>query len=225
MTLYILEFYLCNRNTHYYGTIIIVCYYRYKLNYWKRRGIESLPTDWIFGNMKKAMLFRSPLGWYMGQLHKMARPDAPFVGFYIFHKPCLLLRDPEIIKSILIRNFDDFHDRHFGGASEMDSSGLRNLFAIRNDIWKYLRGKITPTVNKGKVNRMLPLMLEICKPMMEYLKNQSTDANNVRVIDVQDLNMKYTTDLISIVALGRKIDSFNNPTDFSAGGTYFCIRL
>lgn len=195
---------------------------RYKLNYWKRRGVDSIPTNLIFGNFKDAIFFRSSPGWYMGQLHKTAKPDAPFVGFYIFHKPCLLLRDPEIIKDIMIRNFDHFHDRHFGGCSELDSSGMRNLFAMRNQTWKYLRNKITPTLSKSKLNQMLPLMLEICQPMMKYLKNQPTNADNTKLIDVQDVNDKYTTDLISTIALGTKTDSFLNTSKFTTEGiSYF----
>lgn len=192
---------------------------RYKLSYWKRRGVESLPTDLIFGNFKDAVLFRSPPGWHIGQLHKAARPDAPFVGMYIFHKPCLLLRDPEIIKQIMIRDFDNFPDRHFGGFNERDSSGMRNLFAIKKPVWKYLRGKITPMFTRSKLNQMLPLMLEASEPMMEYLKNQPIVADDAKVVDVQDLSDKYTTDLIASVALGTKVNSFTYPTaDFTTAG-------
>lgn len=73
--------------------LILTCilYVRYKLNYWKRRGIQQLPnTDLIFGNFKDAVLFRTAPGWHMGQLYNTAETELPYVGFYIFHKPCLM---------------------------------------------------------------------------------------------------------------------------------------
>ncbi|KAL6258451.1 hypothetical protein P5V15_010407 [Pogonomyrmex californicus] len=200
-------------------TIVILfwVYTSYKLNYWKRRGVEFLPPHRIFGNFKDAVLFRSAPGWHIGDLHKMARSNAPFVGFYIFHKPCLLLRDPEIIKYFMIRDFDNFSDRHFAGSTQKDSIGMKNLFGLKNPAWKYLRTKITPTLTRGKLKQMLPLMLDTANPMMEYIKEQPINSDNVRVIDAQDLNYKFTTDLIASVALGTKIDSFHYPNyEFSA---------
>ncbi|XP_014482828.1 PREDICTED: cytochrome P450 6k1-like [Dinoponera quadriceps] len=193
------------------AVLFFYVYSRYKLNYWKRRGVESLPTDFIFGNFKDAVLFRTAPGYHLGDLHKAARSEAPFVGFYIFHKPCLLLRDPEIIKHFMIRDFDNFSDRHFAGSNQKDSIGMKNLFGLKNPMWKYLRSKITPTLTKGKLRQMFPLMMETGGPMMEFLKNQPTDINNTKLVDAQDLSYKYTTDLIASVALGTKMDSFHYP--------------
>lgn len=151
----------------------------------------------------------------------MAKPDAPFVGFYIFHKPCLLLRDPEIIKQFLIRDFNIFSDRHFAGSNQTDSIGMKNLFGLKNPTWKYLRTKITPTLTKYKLKQMFPLMIETGEPMMKFLKNQLTDINNTKIIDAQDLSYKYTTDLIASVALGTKMDSFHYPdAEFTTAGIY-----
>ncbi|XP_011866677.1 PREDICTED: cytochrome P450 6k1-like, partial [Vollenhovia emeryi] len=194
------------------GTLVDLSF-SYKLSYWKRRGVEFLPPNLIFGNFKDAVLFRSAPGWHLGDLHKMARPDAPFVGFYIFHKPCLLLRDPDVIKHFMIRDFDNFCDRHFAGSTQRDSIGMKNLFGLKNPAWKYLRSKITPTLTRGKLKQMLPLMMEIAEPMMSYIKDHPANQDNVRILDAQDLNYKYTTDLIASVALGTKIDSFYNPNE------------
>ena len=192
-------------------TIVILFrfYAKYKLNYWKRRGVESLSSDLIFGNLKNAVLFKTAPGMHLGELHKAARQDAPFLGFYIFHKPCILLRDPKIIKQVLIRDFENFSDRHFAGSQQKDSIGMKNLFGLKNPAWKYLRSKITPSFNCGKLKQMLPLMLEIGKPMMKFLDNQNADKNGIKKVDAQELSYKYTTDLIASVALGTKMDSFN----------------
>lgn len=194
--------------------IILIFYFyaRYKLHYWTRRGIQQLSNiDIIFGNFKNAILFRTAPGWHLGQLYRAAKLNSPYVGFYIFHKPCLLLRDPEIIKQILIRDFEDFSDRHFAGSQEKDSIGMKNLFGLKNPAWKYLRTKITPALTRGKLKQMLPLMIETTEPMMDYLGKQKTDINGVMTIDAQEINYKFTTDLIASIALGTKMNSYNYP--------------
>ncbi|KAL6436828.1 hypothetical protein ACFW04_004905 [Cataglyphis niger] len=203
--------------------IIIVqfwIYARYKLSYWKRRGVESLTSDLIFGNFKNAVLFRTAPGWHIGQLYKAAHTNAPFVGFYIFHKPCLLLRDPDIIKQFMIRDFHNFCDRHFAGSKQKDSIGMKNLFGLRNPAWKYLRTKITPTLTRGKLRQMFPLMMEIGEPMMDYLKHYPTDHDDVKLVDAQELSYKYTTDLIASIALGTKMNTFHFPNEEFSTAVY-----
>ncbi|XP_014213303.1 cytochrome P450 6k1 [Copidosoma floridanum] len=200
------------------GTVLYVLfrfYARYKLDYWKRRGVEQLPnTDLVFGNFKDGILFRRAPGYHLGVLHNSAvDKKAPYVGFYIFHKPCLLLRDPEIIKQVMIRDFDNFSDRHFAGSQQKDSIGMKNLFGLKNPAWKYLRSKITPTLTRGKLKQMLPLMMQTGKPMMDHLEEQNIQSDRETVIDAQELNYKYTTDLIANVALGTPMDSFHNPNE------------
>lgn len=97
---------------------------------------------------------------------------------------------------------------------------MKNLFGLKNPAWKYLRTKITPTLTTGKLKQMLPLMMETAEPMMKYIENEQANCDKVKMMDFQDLNYKYTTDLIASVALGTKIDSFYNPNaEFSAAGT------
>ncbi|XP_070158233.1 cytochrome P450 6k1-like isoform X3 [Polyergus mexicanus] len=188
-------------------------YARYKLSYWKQRGVESLTSNLIFGNFKNAVLFRTAPGWHIGQLYKAARTDAPFIGFYIFHKPCLLLRDPDIIKQFMIRDFHNFCDRHFAGSKQRDSIGMKNLFGLNNPIWKYVRTKFTPTLTISKLKRMFPLMMEIGDPMMDYLKHYPADHDDVKLVDAQELSYKYTTDLFASIALGTKMDTFHYPNE------------
>ncbi|KAL0830301.1 hypothetical protein ABMA28_002501 [Loxostege sticticalis] len=196
--------------------LLVYLYCSYKLNYWKRKGVIQLKnTSKIFGDFKDGILFRTAPGYHLGQLYRDAPADAPYVGFYIFHKPCLLLKDPQIIKQILIRDFDNFSNRHFAGPQQKDSIGMINLFGLKNPAWRYLRKKITPTLTRGKLRQMLPLMMETGKPMMDHL-DKLTVTQKPKMIDAQEVNYKYTADLIANVALGTKTDCFNFPdSDYS----------
>lgn len=41
------------------------------------------------------------------------KEKAPGVGLYFMTQPVLLPTDPELVKDILVRNFESFHDRGF----------------------------------------------------------------------------------------------------------------
>lgn len=197
--------------------LLVYLYSGYQLNYWKRRGVPQLKsTVKIFGDFMNGTLFRTAPGYHLGDIYREAPSDAPFIGFYIFHKPCLLLKDPGIIKHIMIRDFKNFSNRHFAGSQQKDSVGMVNLFGIKNPAWKYLRMKVRPTLSRSKLKEMLPLMMETAKPMMGYLKKNIESDYEAKVMDAQNINYKYTADLIGNVALGTKTDSFNSPdSDYS----------
>ncbi|CAK1552776.1 unnamed protein product [Leptosia nina] len=193
------------------ATLLCYVYCCYSLTYWKRRGVPQLKsTQLFFGDFKNGILFRSPPGYHFGDLYRQS-PNAPYVGFYIFHKPCLLLKDPEVIKQIFIRDFDKFSDRYFAGSEQKDSTGMINLFGLKNPAWRYLRKRISPLFTRSKLKQMLPFMMDASKPMMEYLKRKVDNGGNVNVVDAQEVNYRYTADLIANVALGFKSDSFNGP--------------
>ncbi|KAL0808584.1 hypothetical protein ABMA28_013026 [Loxostege sticticalis] len=209
----------------YFLTPLVVAYFvylycSYKQNYWTRRGVIQLKnTSKIFGDFKNGALFRTGPGLHFGELYREAPADAPYVGIYIFHKPGLLLRDPEIVKQVLVRDFNNFTNRHFAGRQQKDSIGMLNLFGIRDPAWSYLRRKISPTLNGQKrMNQTVPLMMESAKSMMDFL-SKKTSSEKSKEIDVQDLSYKFTSDLIANVALGTKTDCFNYPD------SYYCKCL
>lgn len=110
-----------------------------KQSYWERRGIRSLPGHWFFGHFKDSILMRKSPGKMIGDLYKQTADEDDVFGIYIFHKPFLIMKNPDLIKQMLIKDFHIFPDRHFTGQSTKDKIGSSGLFAISNPKWKYLR--------------------------------------------------------------------------------------
>lgn len=112
---------------------------KWKHTYWQRRGIRSLPAHWFFGHFKDAILMRRPAGVVLGELYQQANDEDDVLGIYILFKPFLLVRNPELIKRIMIKDFNVFPNHHFVARSTADKVSGNNLFGVENPKWKYLR--------------------------------------------------------------------------------------
>lgn len=119
--------------------MIVHLFLRYSHNYWKRRGIPSVPNHWFFGNAKEAILLQKSPAAVFGELYRQGTDKDDVLGIYFLYKPFLMLRNPELIKQILIKDFQYFSDRYFNAKSFHDKIGSSNLFSIGNPEWKYLR--------------------------------------------------------------------------------------
>lgn len=196
-------------------------YSQYKLNYWKRKGIPSVPAHWLFGNFKDVILGRTSVGVHLGKLHNEGGNEQ-CLGVYIMHKPFLLLRDPELIKQILVKDFHLFQNRYFAAEKSKDLIGTTSLFSINNPEWKYLRTKLSPTFSSGKQKKLFSLMIESSENMSKYLTEQfkADDNKKVKNVDTKFVSVKFITDVISSLAFGIRTNSFGDNLEFFNNGKF-----
>jgi cytochrome P450 family 9 len=57
-------------------------------------------------------------------------PDARYYGSYNFTIPSLILKDPELVKQITVKDFDHFVDHNTFLSEEVDPLWGKNLFAL-----------------------------------------------------------------------------------------------
>ena len=188
---------------------ILVLYVKYKRSYWKRRGVTSVPGHWLFGNVKEAALQKKSFANVFGELYQQASEKDVVLGFYIFHKPFLLVKSPELIKQILIKDFNIFPNRYFSASSFHDEIGNTNLFTIQNPPWKHLRTKLSPIFTSLKLKKLFHLIVENSESMSKYLEDQFSNGTKTKSIFLRDVTLRYTTDIISNIAFGVQVNSFN----------------
>ncbi|CAH1369189.1 unnamed protein product [Tenebrio molitor] len=131
----------------------------------------------------------------------------PFIGFFVLDKPCLLLRNPQIIKRILINDFQYFYDRNILNNKRDDPIATHVLFILKNPEWKEVRSKITPIFTSSKIKVMSKLMENVAEEMVHYL-NKKIQHN--AIIEIKDICLKFIVDVISTTAFGVNAYSFKN---------------
>lgn len=92
--------------------IVVACIYiKYLLTYWSRRGVAQAKPSFPFGNFKAVFMKERSFGQTIHNLYHST--NAPFLGIYTSLRPGLLIRDPQITRDILIKNFQSFWHRGF----------------------------------------------------------------------------------------------------------------
>lgn len=148
------------------ATLAIVFYIwqRRTYNYWQRLGIKSIKPSPIFGNMRMLLTGKASFFDQISMLHNTPGfENEPMIGFYLLHRPALMLKDLELIKTVMIKKFNYFTNRAVQTDPLHDPLGNNNLFFVRSPEWKDLRNKISPVFTSGKIKQMYPLMVEVRK--------------------------------------------------------------
>uniref|UniRef100_A0A1B0GA00 Cytochrome P450 n=1 Tax=Glossina morsitans morsitans TaxID=37546 RepID=A0A1B0GA00_GLOMM len=191
---------------------LLYVYLTYRYRYWLRHGVIYVKPTPIVGNLGPLLRMQSASAHMMQTIYNYsAAQDRPFVGIYIFHRPALLLRDPELIKRILSKDFPKFSNRFLNTDYYGDPLASRNLFFLKNPHWKEVRSKLTPFFTSWKMKQMFPLVEEVGLNLNEYLLKMPLNGENSFQLELKELCALYTTDVIATVAFGIQANSFKYP--------------
>lgn len=202
-------------------SVFIYRWYDQHYNYWKHKNLPHIPATSIFGNIKDVVLYRkSPADVFRALYNNKKTKDEPIVGVQFCHEPALIVQDPEIIKRILVKDFNYFANRYASSDPHSDSLGSYNLFFVNNPIWKQIRNHISPIFTSGKMKQFFLLVHNVAKNLDKYLMDHTLQSNPI-CRDIKEVCALYTTDVIASVAYGIEANSINNPeSEFRKNGRH-----
>ncbi|XP_014363275.2 cytochrome P450 6B5 [Papilio machaon] len=179
--------------------VALYFYFTRTFNYWKSRNVVGPKPLPFVGNLKDSFFRRKQAIMVLKDIYDKF-PKEKVVGIYRMTTPCLLIRDLDIIKNILIKDFDLFADR----GVEFSDEGLGvNLFHADGDRWRVLRNRFTPLFTSGKLKNMLRLMTECGDKFVNYVDEIiQTNAEH----RMYPLVQRFTMASISACAFGIDLD-------------------
>ncbi|PSN44032.1 putative cytochrome P450 6a14 [Blattella germanica] len=185
---------------------ILYIYFQRVYKYWASKDVKYLQPIFPFGNCKNLILMQKSMG-DVYEEHYASLIDNKFGGIYLLNRPQLIVRDPDLIRTILVKDFEYFHDHGFIHDETIDPlSG--NLFMLEGEKWRNMRTKLSPTFTSGKMKIMFHTMAECGVELADYLK---VPAKNQEMFEIKDVMAKYTTDVIASCAFGIKCNCLKNP--------------
>ncbi|KAG6453022.1 cytochrome P450 6B5 [Manduca sexta] len=184
-------------------TVLITAVYYYFKNvnsYWKKSGVVGPEPILFFGNAKLSALRQTHIAILYKQMYEEFTHEK-MVGFYRLTTPSLLIRDLDIAKHILIKDFEVFPDRGF----EFSKEGLGDsLFHCDFNTWRALKGHLTPLYTTGRLKIIVSLLNERSEKFIDYV--ESVCLKNPEQ-EVMSLFLKYTTASIMASAFGVNVDT------------------
>nr|CAD7423189.1 unnamed protein product [Timema monikensis] len=187
--------------------VLMICWKLMTLySYWSSKGVPNPKPKFFYGNTKEFMLKQTTQAENYQKLYNDLEGH-PFGGVYQGIHPFLILRDPEIIRLFMSKDFNHFTDRGFA-ADEKRAPLSGHLFNLGGQRWKSLRVKLTPTFTSGKIKMMFNILAECAERMKQSLENTAAKGHTV---EIKEVSSQYTTEVIGSCAFGLQIDSINNP--------------
>lgn len=177
----------------------------HRYNYWKNLGFpQFMPVQFPYGNLKEVIYKKIHHSELAQILYEKFKGKAKAVGYFMLVAPILYVVDLELIKSILIKDFNNFVDRgiYFNAKSEPLSA---NLFFIHGDYWRTMRLKLTPTFTSGKMKMMFNAVLGLSEDMVSYFEKNTGEIN------IKDTMARFTTDVIGNIAFGLDLKCMETP--------------
>ncbi|KAJ4428432.1 hypothetical protein ANN_24469 [Periplaneta americana] len=93
-------------------------------------------------------------------------------GIFKFRQPMLLLRDPQLIESVIVTHFDCFHDNDFEVDVETYPLIGRNLLYLKGQMWDESKPKLRPAFETDNLKLMFPVILGVCQHFISHLTQE-----------------------------------------------------
>jgi cytochrome P450 family 6 len=193
---------------------ILISYYFYKFverqKYFIKHKIPFAKSDVIWGSTKDMILGKSSMfEGYKEMCEQSEVKNSKFFGFFLpFGKPGIVVSDSELLKRILVKDFNSFSDRLIT-SHKGDPLGYYNMFSSKGLIWKKIRSKFSPFFSSGKIKMMFYLVDKTGDELVQSIERKC--KNNSSKLDLKDILHLCTTDIIARCAFGVEANSLENP--------------
>uniref|UniRef100_A0A2M3Z6X2 Putative cytochrome n=1 Tax=Anopheles braziliensis TaxID=58242 RepID=A0A2M3Z6X2_9DIPT len=199
--------------------VLVLAYRYYNKNafYFADKPIPFLKPVFPFGNQNPLMFKQVTIFEHFRNLYD-AFPSAKIYGMFNIRQPVYVVRDPELIKQITVKDFDHFADHATTGLEDSGSDVLfaNSLVSLRGQKWRDMRATLSPAFTGSKMRIMFELIAECGQSMVEHFraeeaKAKATTGGSGLQLEMKDVMSRFGNDVIGTAAFGIKVDSFRNP--------------
>ncbi|KAK5640779.1 hypothetical protein RI129_009326 [Pyrocoelia pectoralis] len=192
------------------GALIIVAYfYRWSgFRYWKKRNVPNPEPSLLLGNLGDVLTGKRSIGQIYCDIYRNF-PDVSYVGFYRVGQPGLLLRDPQLIRDVLNKDFNSFDSNAMVINEEIDPLAARTTLFLNGDKWKIAKNQIAPCFTPKKIREMHVLLQKAASGFVKYLEDEIN--NGGIAFEGHQLIAKYATEVVASCTFGLEGKTFDEP--------------
>lgn len=171
--------------------------------YWKERGIPGPEPSPFKGNID-SMFGAKP---YIFQFREWTKQFGPVYGIQYGCRNALVTSDPKMVHEVVVDKFEYFYGRMLPFRNS-DTLPDVDLFIAKGKRWKRLRTIANPAFTVSSMKRVMPIMEDSIREMVELLEKASSNKQN---INMSPYFNEMALDIICRVAFGQQESrQFNN---------------
>jgi cytochrome P450 len=165
---------------------------------WRRYGVicPKLPWDFFVGKDFRTLYFN------------LLNQYGDTVGINDNNRLTLVTTNFELLKQILVKDFNNFVDRHKQFLS--NSPIARSLFFASGTEWKRSRHIVSPTFSTGKLKYISKSVDKSATDLTDYLANS---AKKNELVPIKELTGQYTCEIIAKTAFGLDVNFIGHGDD------------
>ncbi|KAG5888983.1 hypothetical protein JTB14_026054 [Gonioctena quinquepunctata] len=175
--------------------------------YWKIKQVIQISSIPIFGDYLRTTLRFETFPEALQRLYNQFSNER-YCRIYQFATPTLLIRDPELIKEVTIRDFDHFTDHRSFVTKTSDPLWGKNVFSLKGQKWREMRSILSPAFTSRKMKFMFGLIAECAEDFVSFFLETDQDVIEV---ELKDTFNRFSNDAIATFAFGIKVDSLKEP--------------
>lgn len=184
---------------------LLYLFLRRKYSYWTDRNVPHEPGQFPMGSLK-GMGSKYHMVQITDRIYHKFKGTGSMAGMYVTLNPTVLVTDLELVKQILVKDFNSFRDRGMYYNEKKDPLSA-HLFSIEGEQWRYMRNKLSPTFTSGKIKYMFHTMQEIGD---EFVHSFDKYVEAQEPVDMKALAQRFTCDVIGSCAFGLNCNSLQN---------------
>lgn len=191
----------------------IYTYLTWNYDFWKKQGVASAPGAIPgLGHATSMLLLRENLAEFCERFHKYTR-GASMLGFYFMRTPALLIRDPELIKSVLVTNFANFQHNMDRIDSHLDPLLKKTPFFSAGQVWKASRAQFVKSFTGKRLRLLFSIVQQVCFKCKNHTDKKIREGGGVFETELRDFFLKFTGEVAANAGLGIEGKSFEDCPD------------
>lgn len=172
-------------------------------SYFENMGLFYLKPQVIFGNTKDRILFRKSFVQVQEDLYDKLKGHK-IAGVFEGRRPIFYVMDPDLIRTVLVRDFDSFVDKIFFPIRK-DTPENNALLFLKGQKWKDIRTISSPLFSSGKIKFMSNLITEVTDDLIKHI-----DRKNGKEFEIKEFFGKFTLDVIASCSFGFQCKSLTD---------------
>lgn len=187
--------------------VVLLLFYKYGIKpykFWSSIGVQQDNLLKIYKDVYDGFVLNKTFADVVYEQY-FSFPGTRYIGLYQFWFPMFLVKDPDLIKLMTVKDFDHFSDHVQFIPENLEPLWEKNLLALNGQKWKDMRATLSPSFTGSKMKLMFVLMQECAK---EYSERLLKDCPENPEYEMRDLFSRFANDVIATTAFGIKVNSY-----------------